>query len=54
VPWRAASRCALPASCSAPGSAVTLLAGALTPTVILTRERSDSTAGRAARILAAR
>ena len=46
----AASRRALPASCSAPGSAVTLSAGALTPTVSLTRERSDSTTGWAARI----
>ena len=49
----AASRRALPASCSAPGSAVTLSAGPLTPTVSLTPERSDCTTGWAARIVAA-
>jgi len=49
----AASRRALPASCSAPGNAATLSAGPLTPTVSRTRDRSDSTTGWAARIVAA-
>ena len=47
------SRVRLTVGVSAPGSAVTLAAGALIPTVSLTRDRSDSTTGWAARIRAA-